>query len=101
MPSAELPVTLVAHIRRLAAHSDALLYVRFSMSEVEPTGLSDGQRIQVTLDKRVTVTGILKLTANNPWLAPDADATNADISAQLTRAGLKLGEDVQALIDAG
>jgi hypothetical protein len=101
MSSVESPKALVAHVRRLAAHSDALLYIRFSISEIEQTGFNDGQRIRVSLDQRITVCGILKLTANNPWLAPDAAASNADISAQLTRAGFKLGEDVPALVDAG
>ena len=92
------PKQLTAHIRRLSANSDYKLYVRFSMADVANAGLEHDRRVRVTLDGRTTVPGVLKLTADNPWLSPGDDSSNEAISAQLVRAGFKLGEDVSALV---
>lgn len=81
--------SLTAHIRRLSADTDYKLYVRFSMAEIAAAGLVNGQPIAVMLDGRTTVFGVLKLTANNPWLSPGEDGSNAEISTELRRAGLK------------
>lgn len=93
------PIRITAHIRRLSAETDSTLYVRFSFAEIQPSGLTHDLPIRVTLDSRVTIVGVLKLTADNPWLSPGPDNSNADVSATIVRAGLKLGEDVPAIIE--
>jgi hypothetical protein len=92
--------SLTAHIRRLSAESDSKLYVRFSMADVAAAGIEHDRRVEVTLDRRITVVGVLKLTAGNPWLSPGEAGSNAEISDQLVRAGFRLGEDTPATIIA-
>jgi hypothetical protein len=88
--------TITSRIRRLAKSDDAPLYVQFGKADLDRTDLVHGQRIMIEFQQGVSITGTVKTTGSTPWLSPGEDNSNFDIDAELRRAGLKHGDNVES-----
>jgi hypothetical protein len=89
--------TLTAFVRRLSKEGDDL-YLRFSADDVSRNGLAHGEQITLTLRPGTTVTGVLKTSGGNQWLAPVKGSSNRAITAVLRNGGFEHGNDVAAML---
>ena len=88
---------IVAHIRRLAADG-VVLYIRIKAEDVTQLRLNHGMHVVLDVGGKCVVRVIVKTTNDNPWLAPDVDGSNAEITETLRKAGLDHGDDIEATI---
>lgn len=92
-----LRLSLVAHVRRLAADG-AVLYVRIDRADVARLGLEHGQEVEIDLAGKVRIRGIVKTSGGSPWLAPGSRTSNAAITRSLRQAGFGHGDNVQSTV---
>ncbi|SRR6266566_2978168 len=97
MSIADQVASLTAHVRRLEK-DDVHLYIRFDQAALDRIGLRHGARVQVDLNGRARVTGLVKTSGATPWLAPGGDDSNASITQMLRGAGFRHGDDVPSRI---